>query len=114
MDCVSCTGYAQNCNAYSRVKVGSDYSEEFEIGGRCPPGLCPWPLLFISVLDALSREFRMGLPSEMFLQMTFPHRNNCYRTVMVTVIVHHLSYVTVMKQLPTVMPMSAHRSNCYG
>ena len=36
------------------------------------------------------------------------------RTVMVTVIVHHLSYVTVMEQLPTVIPMSAYRRNCYG
>ena len=38
VDCVSCKGHAQNCNAHSIVKVGSDYSEEFEIGGRCPPG----------------------------------------------------------------------------
>ena len=33
---------------------------------------------------------------------------------MVTVIVHHLSYITVMEQLPTVIPMLAYRSNCYG
>ena len=32
-----------------------------------------------------------------------------YRTFMVTVIVHHLSYATVTKQLPTVTPMWAYR-----
>ena len=42
-----------------------------------------------------------------------PHYTNpspsSYRTVMVKVIAHHISYVTVTRQLPTVTPMWVHR-----
>ena len=43
------------------------------------------------------------------------HRNNSYRTVILTAIVNHLSYVTVMEQLPTVY-LCRHTgvTSCYG
>ena len=45
-------------NAKSRVRVGEGYSEEFEVKGGVHQGSVLSPLLFISVLEALSREFR--------------------------------------------------------
>ena len=50
-------------NARSRVRVGSEYSEEFEVG---VDGSVLSPLLFIIVLEALSRDFRVGVPWELF------------------------------------------------
>ena len=51
-------------NAWSRVRVGEGYSEEFEVKVGVHQGSVLSPLLFIIVLEALSREFRCGAPWE--------------------------------------------------
>ena len=51
-------------NARSRVRVGEGYSEEFEMKVGVHQGSVLSPLLFIIVLEALSREFRCGVPWE--------------------------------------------------
>ena len=51
-------------NAQSRVRVGEGYSEEFEVKVGVHQGSVLSPLLFIIVLEALSREFRSGFPWE--------------------------------------------------
>ena len=51
-------------NAQSRVRVGEGYSEEFEVKVGVHQGSVLSPLLFIIVLEALSREFRSGVPWE--------------------------------------------------
>ena len=51
-------------NAQSHVRVGEGYSEEFEVKVGVHQGLVLSPLLFIIVLEALSREFRSGVPWE--------------------------------------------------
>ena len=51
-------------NARSRVRVGEGYSEEFEVKVGVHQGSVLSPLLFIIVLEALSREFRRGVPWE--------------------------------------------------
>ena len=51
-------------NALSRVHVGEGYSEEFEV--KVHQGSVFSPLLFIIVLEALSHEFRSGVPWEDF------------------------------------------------
>ena len=51
-------------NARSRVRVGEGYSEEFEVRVAVHQGSVLSPLLFIIVLEALSREFRSGVPWE--------------------------------------------------
>ena len=51
-------------NARSRVCVGEGYSEEFEVKVGVHQGSVLSPLLFIIVLEALSREFRFGVPWE--------------------------------------------------
>ena len=53
-------------NARSRVRVGDSYSEEFEVGVGVHQGSVLSPLLFIIVLEALSRDFRVGVPWELF------------------------------------------------
>ena len=53
-------------NARSRVRVGSEYSEEFEVGVGVHQGSVLSPLLFIIVLEALSKDFRVGVPWELF------------------------------------------------
>ena len=53
-------------NARSRVKVGSEYSDEYEVRVGVHQGSVPSPLLFIIVLEALSRDFRVGVPWELF------------------------------------------------
>ena len=52
-------------NACSRVRVGSEYSEEFKVGVGVHQGSVLSPLLFIIVLEALSRDFRVGVPWEL-------------------------------------------------
>ena len=51
-------------NARSHVCVGEWYSEEFEVKVGFHQGSVLSPLLFIIVLEALSREFRSGVPWE--------------------------------------------------
>ena len=51
-------------NARSRVRVGEGFSKEFEVKVRVHQGSILSPLLFIIVLEALSREFRAGVPWE--------------------------------------------------
>ena len=51
-------------NARSHVHVGEGYSEEFEVKVGIHQGSVLSPLLFIYVLEALSREFRCGVPWE--------------------------------------------------
>ena len=51
-------------NARSRFLVGEGYSEEFEVKVGVHQGSVLSPLLFIIVLEALSREFRCGVPWE--------------------------------------------------
>ena len=51
-------------NARSCVRVGEGYSEEFEVKVGVHQGSVLSPLLFIIVLEALSREFRSGVPWE--------------------------------------------------
>ena len=49
-------------NARSRVCVGEGYSEEFEVKVGVHQGSVLSPLLFVIVLEALSREIRSGVP----------------------------------------------------
>ena len=52
-------------NARSRVRVGESFSKEFENTVlRVHLGSVLSPLLFIIVLEALSHEFRVGVPWE--------------------------------------------------
>ena len=51
-------------NELSCVRVGEGYSEEFEVKVGVHQGSVLRPLLFIIVLEALSREFRSGVPWE--------------------------------------------------
>ena len=53
-----------NSSARSRVRVGEGYSGEFEVKVGVHQGSVLSPLLFIIVLEALSREFRCGVPWE--------------------------------------------------
>ena len=53
-----------HANARSHVSVGEGYSEEFEVKVGVHQGSVLSPLLFIIVLEALSREFRSGVPWE--------------------------------------------------
>ena len=57
-------GYA--CNSRSRVRVGSSYSEEIGAGVGVHQGSVLSPLIFIIVLEALSRDFRVGVSWELF------------------------------------------------
>ena len=49
----------------SSVRVGDGYSESFGVGVGVYQGFVLSPLLFIIVLEALSREFRTGCPWEL-------------------------------------------------
>ena len=51
-------------NAWSCVRVGEGYGEEFEVKVGVHQGSVLSPLLFIIVLEALSREFCSGVPWE--------------------------------------------------
>ena len=52
-------------NARSRVRVNGQYSEEFGVEVGVHQGSVLSPLLFILVLEALSQEFRTGVPWEL-------------------------------------------------
>ena len=62
VDCA--TGAGDVCKCVSRVRVGEGYNEEFEVKVGVHQGSVLSPLLFIIVLEALSREFRSGVPWE--------------------------------------------------
>jgi len=49
----------------SRVRVNSEFSEDFEVKVGVHQGSVLSPLMFIIVLEALSREFRTGCPWEL-------------------------------------------------
>ena len=51
-------------NAQSQVRVGEGFSKEFEVKVGVHQGSVLSPLLFIIVLEALSREFQAGVPWE--------------------------------------------------
>ena len=51
-------------NARSRAHVGEGFSQEFEVKVWVHQRSILSPLLFIIVLEALSREFRDGVPWE--------------------------------------------------
>ena len=51
-------------NALSRVRVGEGFSKEFEVKVGVHQGSVLRTLFFIIVLEALSREFRAGVPWE--------------------------------------------------
>ena len=52
-------------NARSQVRVNGQYSEEFEVRVGVHQGSVISSLLFILVLEAISREFRTGAPWEL-------------------------------------------------
>ena len=52
-------------DARSRVRAGNGYSKEFGVAVSVHQGSVLSPLLFIIVLEALSREFRTGCPWEL-------------------------------------------------
>ena len=51
-------------NARSHVCVGEGYNEEFDVKVGVHQGSVLSPLLFMIVLEALSREFPSGVPCE--------------------------------------------------
>ena len=57
-------------NGQSSVHIGEGYSEEFEVKVGVLQGSVLSSLLFIIVLEALSREFRSGVPWEDLYAMT--------------------------------------------
>ena len=52
-------------NAKSKVRLNEKFSEEFNIKVGVHQGAVLSPLLFIIVLEAVSREFRTGCPWEL-------------------------------------------------
>ena len=52
-------------NVKSRARVNGQYSKEFGVGVGVHQGSVSSPLLFILVLEALSRQFRTGVPWEL-------------------------------------------------
>ena len=53
------------CNAKSKVRVGSEYSDPIDVSVGVHQGSVLSPLLFIIVMEALSQEFRTGCPWEL-------------------------------------------------
>ena len=68
-------------NVRSSVRVGKGYSDEFEVKVGVHQGSVLSPLLFITVLEALSREFCSGVPWEDLYAMTLLSSLNHLRNV---------------------------------
>ena len=68
-------------NARSHVRFGEGYSEEFEVKVGVYQGSVLSPLLFIIVLEALSHEFRSGVPGRTSKPMTLLSSLNRLRNV---------------------------------
>ena len=79
VDCV--TGAGDVCKCAERVRVGEGYSEEFEANVCVHQGSVLSPLLFITVLEALSREFLYGSPGRTSMPMTLLSLLNCSKNV---------------------------------
>ena len=62
VDCA--TGAGDVCQCAGCIPVGEGYSQKFRVKVGGHQGLVLSPLLFIIVLEALSREFRSGVPWE--------------------------------------------------
>ena len=52
-------------NARSKVRIGSECSEEFEVGVGVHQGSVLRPVLFMIVLEALSKDHRISVPWEL-------------------------------------------------
>ena len=65
MHAVSHRGNIQLSYSNARRRVNGHYSEEFGMGVGVHQGSLLGPLLFILVLEALSREIRTGVPCEL-------------------------------------------------
>ena len=62
---VLCVIQSMYTDVKSRVRVNGQYSKEFGVGVGVHQGSVLSPLLFILVLEALSRQFRTGVPWEL-------------------------------------------------
>ena len=51
-------------DAVAQIRVDGELSEEFQVGVGLHQGSTLSPLLFNPVLEALSRNFRQGLPNK--------------------------------------------------
>ena len=58
-------------NAKSRVRINDCFSEEFSVNVGVHQGSVLSPLFFILVLEALSREFRSGVPWELLYALFY-------------------------------------------
>ena len=56
-------------NARSRERVGEGFSKEFEVTVGVHQASLLSPLLFIIVQEALSREYRAGIPWRTYMRM---------------------------------------------
>ena len=69
-------------NARSQVRVNNLFSDVFDVQVGVHHGSAQSPLLFIIVLEALSREFRTGCPWEIFyaddLELIADTMMNCF------------------------------------
>ena len=68
-------------SAVSRGRVSKGYSEEFEVKVGVHQSSVLSPLLFIIVLEALSCEFRSGVPGRTSMPMTLLSSLNRSRNV---------------------------------
>ena len=79
VDCA--TGAGDICKCAKRVHVGEGYSEEFEVKVGVHQGSVLSPLLFIIVLEALSRDSALGSPGRTSMPMTLLSSLNHLRNV---------------------------------